>query len=300
MNNPLVTIIVPIYNNEKYLKRCIDSIVNQDYQNLEIILVDDGSKDKTSVYCDEYTTKDKRIKVIHQTNKGLSAARNAGIKIATGNYIYLVDSDDWIATNAITVLVNLAHKTNADITLAKYVNVINGEYRYSNTIYNETYSAKQCQYEVNKCNINFITAWNKLYKRNIFDNTLYSEGFINEDEAIIHHIYGTNRKIAISNENLYFDFHHSKSIMYSSKPIQFFNGYYNAFYDRYNYYSTIDEYKPYRKYVLKRLNGCCVNYLKSKPNLTDIDKKKITQCIKLLIKHLDLRSIKLLYLFLTN
>ena len=94
--NPLISVIVPIYNVEKYLARCVDSIVNQTYKNLEIILVDDGSPDRCPQMCDDYAEKDSRIKVVHKKNGGLSDARNAGMAVATGEYISFIDSDDWI------------------------------------------------------------------------------------------------------------------------------------------------------------------------------------------------------------
>ena len=94
--NSLISIIVPVYNVEKYLNECIDSIIAQTYSNIEIILVNDGSTDASGKICDEYAEKDGRIKVIHQVNAGLSAARNAGMAVATGEYLYFVDSDDYV------------------------------------------------------------------------------------------------------------------------------------------------------------------------------------------------------------
>ncbi|HEY8803664.1 MAG TPA: glycosyltransferase, partial [Clostridium sp.] len=96
MQNPLISIIVPIYKVEVYIRNCVDSILNQTYKNLEIILVDDGSPDNCGNICEEYSSKDKRIKVIHKKNGGLSSARNAGLDIASGEYIGFIDSDDWI------------------------------------------------------------------------------------------------------------------------------------------------------------------------------------------------------------
>ncbi|OUQ56652.1 hypothetical protein B5E58_10530, partial [Tyzzerella sp. An114] len=96
MENKKISVIVPIYNVEKYLNRCVDSIINQTYKNLEIILVDDGSPDNCGKICDEYAKKDNRIKVVHKENGGVSSARNVGLNIATGDYIGFVDGDDWI------------------------------------------------------------------------------------------------------------------------------------------------------------------------------------------------------------
>lgn len=113
--NPLVSIIVPVYNVEEFLKECVDSIVSQSYSNLEIILVDDGSTDKSGAMCDEFAAADSRIKVIHKKNGGLSAARNSGTDIATGDYYYYIDSDDYILKETVEELVNKALETDADI-----------------------------------------------------------------------------------------------------------------------------------------------------------------------------------------
>lgn len=101
--NPLISVIVPIYNVEKYLARCVDSIVNQTYKNLEIILVDDGSPDLCPQMCDDYAEKDSRIKVVHKKNGGLSDARNAGMAVSTGEYISFIDSDDYVSDDFLNV-----------------------------------------------------------------------------------------------------------------------------------------------------------------------------------------------------
>ena len=124
MNNPLVTVVVPVYNVEKYLDRCIDSIVNQTYKNLEIILVDDGSPDNCPKMCDDWAEKDSRIKVIHKKNTGLGMARNSGMEIAEGDYILFVDSDDYIALSTIEKCVVEFKKTNADVVMFGRFNVL--------------------------------------------------------------------------------------------------------------------------------------------------------------------------------
>ena len=105
-----ISVIVPVYNVENYLRRCVDSIINQTYKNLEIILVDDGSPDNCPVICDEYAQKDSRIKVIHKENGGLSSARNCGMDMATGEYIGFVDGDDWIESDMYKFLIENAEK----------------------------------------------------------------------------------------------------------------------------------------------------------------------------------------------
>lgn len=111
----LISVIIPVYNVEQYLRQCVDSVLAQTYTNYEILLVDDGSADNSGVICDEYSSKDKRIKVIHQKNAGLSEARNCGFDSSNGEYVYFLDSDDWIQPKTLSVLVRTAHDENADI-----------------------------------------------------------------------------------------------------------------------------------------------------------------------------------------
>ena len=121
MDNPLVSIIVPIYNAEKYLGRCLDSIINQTYQNIEIILVDDGSQDSSGQICDKYITKDSRIIVIHKENGGVASARQTGLDTAKGVFVIHVDPDDWIEVNMIQEMVNKALRDNVDIVMCDFL-----------------------------------------------------------------------------------------------------------------------------------------------------------------------------------
>ena len=130
----LLSVVVPVYNVEKYIDRCLDSIMNQTYQNLEIILVDDGSKDNSGCICDEYAKKDKRIKVVHKTNGGLSSARNAGLKAATGKYVGFIDSDDDIDLTMYEKMVNMIQKYEVDFVMADYMRIFNDGSTFDKTI----------------------------------------------------------------------------------------------------------------------------------------------------------------------
>lgn len=154
--NPLISVIVPVYNVEKYLNRCIDSILNQTFKQIEIILVDDGSTDKSPIICDEYFDSYENIKVIHKENNRVSAARNDGIKIATGKYIALVDSDDWIEPNMLEEMYNKAEEFHTDITMCDFRKVgVELEYTVSQSIREGYYDRKMIESELFPCLIMF-------------------------------------------------------------------------------------------------------------------------------------------------
>ena len=115
-----ISIIVPVYNVEKYLSQCIESIINQNYKNIEIILVNDGSTDKSGDICDSYSLKDNRIKVIHKKNEGVSIARNTGLKVATGEYIAFVDGDDFVHEYIYTKLINIINNSKYDLVMCRF------------------------------------------------------------------------------------------------------------------------------------------------------------------------------------
>ena len=123
MNKPKISVIVPVYNVDRYLEICIDSLINQTYDNLEIILINDGSTDDSKLICEKYLKLDKRIKLINQKNKGVSSARNNGIRNSSGEYIVFVDSDDWVDLDYFERLYNAAKKYDSDIALATNIRV---------------------------------------------------------------------------------------------------------------------------------------------------------------------------------
>lgn len=197
-----ISVIIPIYNVEQYLSQYLDSIINQTYTNLEIILINDGSTDNSEKICNQYKLLDPRIIVIHKTNGGLSDARNTGIKIATGDYISFVDADDFIDKNMYTILFQKINTTNADIIWYNHYN-----YQSSNEISKSSIFVQEKQYLLPKDNYKFQYdllnkyhligyCWNKLYKKSIFNSILFpynrkcEDGFIlisllNKSENII-------------------------------------------------------------------------------------------------------------------
>ena len=211
----LVSIIVPIYNVEQYLRECIDSIIKQTYKNLEIILVDDGSPDNCGQICDEYAKKDDRIKVIHKENGGLSSARNAGLDIATGEYISFIDSDDYVSNNFIEELYSLCIKCDADIAECDFVKFTDKIEVQKKDKVIEKYSTIEMQEQIYTENyIKTIVVWNKLYKKYLYEKLRFPQGKINEDEFTTYKVFDSSLKnIAVTSEILYYYRYNENSIM---------------------------------------------------------------------------------------
>jgi glycosyltransferase involved in cell wall biosynthesis len=212
-----ISIIVPVYKVETYLEKCLESIVSQTYTNLEIILVDDGSPDRSGEICDKWAINDNRIKVLHKKNGGLSDARNKGIEIATGQYLVFVDSDDYIDKDMILSLHALIKERNADICICNYYIV-----RENGDVVKESYTMDQTvltgrQVLTNKLFEDhswiWIVAWNKMYKKALFSEIRYAIGKLHEDEFIAHEIYNQCNNVACTDEPLYYYVQRTGSIM---------------------------------------------------------------------------------------
>ena len=213
--NPLISVIVPIYNVEKYLARCVDSIVNQTYKNLEIILVDDGSPDRCPQMCDDYAEKDSRIKVVHKNNGGLSDARNAGMAVATGEYISFIDSDDYVSDDFFECLLNVMNKENSDIAECSVVKFYedNRFDEFSDDLSVKTYDTQDAMSALIAENPFHQHVWNKLYKTELVKDIPYAVGKLNEDEFWTYRVFGRANKVARLNKTMYYYFQRSSSIM---------------------------------------------------------------------------------------
>ena len=210
MRTPLISVIIPVYNVEKYLRRCLDSVIAQTYQNLEIICVDDGSIDDSGKICDQYAVQDARIKVIHQENQGLSAARNKGLDAAEGEYIAFVDSDDYILEDMYKKMLDKLLNYNVDLCVCQW------QYEFSDgrqvvkrknidpTIYGRKTSLEFARflYMGNYENGVVVAAWNKLYRRTLLDKIRF-EGRIHEDEAFSGRIMAKNISVYVMEEQFY-------------------------------------------------------------------------------------------------
>lgn len=214
MQQNLISIIVPVYKVEKYLEKCVNSILEQSYHNLEIILVDDGSPDKCGKICDEYQKKDSRIKVIHKKNGGLSDARNAGIRMALGQYLGFVDSDDYIAPDMYEHLFSIMKERNADI------GVCNACVVSENSLPEFTDDLQPVVFENNEClkamicdKLFTVNTWNKLYKRHVFDEIEFPVGKLYEDLATTYKLIEKANKIVVSKARKYAYVQRDGSIM---------------------------------------------------------------------------------------
>ena len=202
--------IIPVYNVEKYLHRCLDSVIAQTYQNLEIICVDDGSVDESGKICDQYAVRDARIKVIHQENQGVSAARNRGLDAAEGEYIAFVDSDDYILEDMYKKMLDMLLNYNVDLCVCQW------QYEFSDgrqvvkkknidpTIYGRKTSLEFARflYRGNYENGVVVAAVNKLYRRALLD-TIHFEGRIHEDDAFNERIMAKNISVYVMEEQFY-------------------------------------------------------------------------------------------------
>lgn len=304
----LVSVIIPVYNVESYLKRCLKSVVSQSYENMEIILVDDGSTDSSPQICDDWAKKDKKIRVIHKENGGLSDARNVGMEMAQGAYLAFVDSDDVIDPDFIELLLKTAYEQKADIVEC-------GVQRFSD----ENCSARSEKLEKSRKIFSPEEAmkelindgdirqhvWNKLYRRETVGDIRFPVGKLNEDEFWTYKIIGKAERICRISEILYGYYQHPESIMGTKYGIRRLDAL-EAKEERMEY---IERYYPglariakYNFYISCRYAGqMCLKYLESsrekklalckvktiykrnKMEINDIKEKKITEKIWYLI-----------------
>lgn len=211
-----ISIIIPIYNVEDFLPQCLDSVIDQTYHNLEIILVDDGSPDSCPKICDDYALKDERITVIHKENGGLSDARNAGIKIATGDFIAFIDSDDWIAPTFCEILLKTLVQNNSEIVecgFDKFENENEIILRQSHMNATESvYKTEEALELLMKEDFKQM-ACNKLFKIETIKEILFEKNRKHEDEFWTYQVFANATQIVKTNQVLYFYRQHSQSIM---------------------------------------------------------------------------------------
>ncbi len=209
---PEVSVIVPVYNVEPYLRRCIDSLINQTLQNIEIILVDDGSTDGCGAICDEYSAQDARIRVVRQENAGLSGARNAGIDRARADYLMFVDSDDWVEPDFCRIPLTFAKEQQADLVMFQFRDFNDGHERKRHfSSIGEVKITQERALSLMMGEVG-ITAWNKLYRKGLFHYNRYPIGMVFEDMVLTPVLVHEAQNIAYMPVPLYNREHRSGSI----------------------------------------------------------------------------------------
>lgn len=251
----MISVIVPVYKIEQYLPQCIESILNQSYQDIEIILVDDGSPDDCGKICDKYAQKDKRIRVFHKKNGGLSDARNFGIVKAKGDYLGFVDGDDWIELDMYETLLNLIEDNNAEL--------VNGGvyYEYSNRSvivpiidrsFNNTIelSKSLIKGEINN------GVWNKLYRKSCFSNLEFPKGHVFEDVDIMYQLFLKVTSVVSTSKPLYHYRQKRKGSITETRSMDNLIDYWRAFKLRYYYFMGDSRFNTDKELIDKLYYDC--------------------------------------------
>ena len=194
----MISVIVPVYNVEKYLKTCLDSIIAQTESDLEILLIDDGSSDDSGKICDEYSIKDQRIRVFHTDNRGVSAARNLGLLESKGDYIGFVDSDDWIEPTMYEEMLSAIHRTNADVCVCSFIKEFTDRTEIVNNIKDKSYTRKEALRAI-ALGPFYSYVWNKLVSKDLCKDVLFPEGQIYEDLTVTYKYFlNSHKTISVS------------------------------------------------------------------------------------------------------
>lgn len=272
----LISVIVPVYNVEAYLERCVNSILRQSYNNLEVILVDDGSTDGSGQLCESIASNDNRVCVIHQENGGLSAARNTGIDNCHGSYICFVDSDDYVHHDYVKYLYDMCVNNDCEISICYHY--ITDENDYHSEVDFDSPITVYTRDEIfdafyTDMHGSIVIAWNKMYKRECVGDIRYDVGKIHEDEGTtFKFLYNANR-IAFSKEVLYYYYSREDSITgqsYSKKKLDILDAYEN----RLLFYKEHSEKRLYDRECQYYLSEILANYYKVSTLLKD---KKLMQ-----------------------
>ena len=228
MEEKKVSVIIPVYNVKEYVEKCVETVIKQTYSNLEIILVDDGATDGSGEICDKLACKDQRIEVIHKKNGGLSDARNAGLKVVTGEYYLFVDSDDWISVNMVKRLVDCAEKEDADIVCCGFFDVMKDEIiNIPDNLDVQNLNREEALKSILEGQIRDY-AWNKIYKRQVFDGLSYPVGRNYEDMATTYKAFLKAQKVSVLSESLYYYIQREGSISNSENKYKILKNKYDA------------------------------------------------------------------------
>ncbi len=220
---PEISIIVPVYNVEKYIKKCIENILNQVYTDFELVIIDDESTDNSCLICDSYAQKDNRIKIYKKNHTGVADTRNYGINVAEGKYITFIDSDDYVSKDYLKILHDLITEHGADISVGDYIVVTDDTYAFgddSDSAYKTSvYTNKEALYQLLATDkyIKMDTLWGKLIKAHIVKKHPFTVGRLHEDEAVSYLYYVDSTKVAVTDRIIYAYYQNESGIMHIGK-----------------------------------------------------------------------------------
>ena len=297
-----ISIVIPIYNVENYLPQCLDSVINQTYKNLEIILVNDGSTDTCPQICDEYAAKDSRITVIHQENGGSAKTRNKGLQKATGDFISFVDSDDFISENFYQKLFNILIENNAEIVECSYrtfdtelelQRIIKPTYRITGN-----YETEKALELLMKEYLKQVV-WNKIYRREILADIKFPVGKFIDDEYWTYKVFGNAKKIVKIPDVMYFYRQQEGSIMGKEYSIKRLDGL-TALQERIDYMK--ENFPNLENLAIKIFSFASLWHYQKIDKHSEIDqemiyRKKIVACVKAYNKRPILKSWKIKEVF---
>ena len=258
--NYLISVVVPVYNVEKYLHKCIDSILSQTYIYFELILIDDGSTDDSSQICDEYVNSDKRVRAFHKKNGGQSSARNLGIDVACGEYITFIDSDDFVKNNYLEIMLKLAIENNSEIVQCSFDFGDDGLFKNSNykpliKVYSGSHALTTSSLKVLACC--------KLYKSNIFEDIRFPLLKKYEDDAIYYKLIYRANKVVITNLKLYYYLQRMGSILRENSHFLSID-FIEAYNERLSFFKLKNEIILYEKSIEKYCVVLMTFYMKCK------------------------------------
>lgn len=268
MNCELISIIIPIYNVEEYLCDSIESVLKQTYTNIELILINDGSTDKSLDICKKYAKKDERIKIINQKNHGIAYTRNVGLWNAEGNYIMWVDSDDYIKEDVVEILYNEMRKYDADITICDFMKGSDRNYIFPRKETNDqlVFNHKQgLEYIYANDHFSFVmtASWGKLIKKHLYEGLVYPEGKLFEDVYMSHYLIHRCKKIVFVNQIMYYYFQWSESILGNNFNIKKLD-YLEWFKSRINFFNEYNYLNLKEKARLQYLHALMWEYSRAK------------------------------------
>lgn len=273
-----ISIIVPLYNTEKYVKKCLDSLLAQQFTDFEVIIVNDGSTDRSGEIAKEYVKKDRRFKYYKQTNAGPAAARNRGLQEVSGTFISFVDSDDYIHPSMLQIMYETAIKSDADIVVCEYKRVeekepiIIQDVERGNITQVTGKEMLHQMYESTSDYTLYVVAWNKLYRKELFNDIVYDENFLYEDETVAHKLYYKSQKVSYLDDVFYYYVQRKGSIVNSPIDIVRLDRVY-ALKNREQFFKKLKDVELHQKAVLHFVEIFFKDYYAVKRTLEGVDKE---------------------------